>query len=109
MRVAAVLCMAWTLALTGCAPPQAVRPPAVTPEMDQAARQAVYDQYKLTCEVKETRFVLPLFIFGTSIRFKRADGSYAPVQVSDLMESYPENRSMRRVHWDSIGVPVAAV
>ncbi|WP_437630266.1 hypothetical protein [Sorangium sp. So ce854] len=97
-----VPCCVAILGLTGCVAPQVKQAevPYVPLDADQAAREAIYEQYKLTADVG-----------AFSALWKRGDGDHSFAALETLSKQYPETdevyRSAKtRAAW--LTVPAAA-
>ena len=81
----------------GCAPPQAIRPPA-TPGTDSIARQDLYDKYKLKYH--------PGFLHS---KWTRSDGEFTFEELTNVLDAYPESRETKTMFQagEAIGMGMA--
>ena len=82
----------------GCAPPQAIRPPA-TPGTGSVARQDLYDRYKLKYH--------PGFLHSN---WTRSDGEFTFEELTNVLDTYPESRETKTMiqAGEAIGAGMAA-
>ncbi|WP_437752270.1 hypothetical protein [Sorangium sp. So ce1389] len=76
-----VACCVAILGLTGCVAPQVKQAevPYVPLSADEAAREAIYEKYKLTADIG-----------GFTALWKRSDGNYSFAALETLSKEYPE-------------------